>query len=735
MSIDPELMKQLIVTFKAELEEQAQQITDGLLKLEKGFESDDEKLKIIETIFRSAHNIKGASRGIGIHDVGEIAHCIESLFNKMKNNKLNSRSDIIDICLEAVDKMPIALNAFVEQSSLPFDLTDLLNRLGADDHQKPDMKTTSSIVIEKKQASPDPDPHESIRVSIGKIDKVFALLEEIQINKIAIEDHYKALSHIILKTKELSTLWKQIFTGMKSNKQVERNDFVEKLYDKANDCFMEMSFSADYLQKTMRSQLNELSILSNSLQEEVRLLRLIPASNLIRSLPRYARDLAKELNKEIELEIQGDEVRMDQLVLERLKDPLIHLIRNAIDHGIESPDVRQAIGKSKVGHIKISVIDEGNNILINISDDGSGIDINKISSFIEEKKLATPADLAKMNKNEILEFIFRSGFSTKNTITNVSGRGVGLDVVKANLTELKGNVSVTTEFGQGTTFCLTVPLTLSSERGLLVNCHDQLFVIPTNTIKRVLMVRANDIVDVEGSQALLVDEHPVPLRILSDVLGLMGKEILEKEKLSIVVVEKGWHSVAFLVDDIVGEREIVIKPLRSPLAHVSCVSGGTLLEHNQVAIVLQSTDLLNKALNVTSVRRIASEDASEKTKDKPHILVVDDSITTRTLEKNILESKDYQVTITVNGKEAWDLLQKQKFSLLITDVSMPIMDGFTLTENVKKSEKLRDLPVIIVTSLGSDAEKARGVEAGADAYIVKNEFESGALLDIVEQLV
>lgn len=767
MGLDPELFKQLITTFQSELEEQSQLITDGLLQLEKSAKDEAARIKIIETIFRAAHNIKGASRSLGITPVGDIAHRIETLFSQIKNNSLTISNMLINLCLEAVDKMTLALLAFVEKNPLPFDIQDLLTRLNngqittateknhaiSSPHLPNNNNATASAAIKPSSQTPlhhsqvineripkskteaSAEAHESIRISVGKIDKVFALLEEIQISKISIEDQYTELTHIIGKIKEFSSFWKQIFMLGKSHKTINSDDLTEKLYDAANDTFTEMNHAIQHLQKTIRVQLNELSILSNSLQEEVRLLRLVPAANLLRTFPRYVRDLAQELHKEVELDIQGDEVRMDKLVLEGLKDPLIHLLRNAIDHGIESPDIRLSLDKPKVSVIRLTVADEGNRIFINISDDGAGIDIGKIASFIEEKKLATPTELSKMTETEILEFIFRSGFSTKNIITDISGRGVGLDVVKANLMELKGDVSINTELGKGTTFTLSVPLTLSSERGLLIRSSDHIFVVPTNTVKRVLTIQSSDIKDVQSNQTLLIDGHSVPLRVLSDVLKLTNQVLLAEEKLSVIVIEKGWKTVAFLVDEIVGEREIVIKPLRPPLANVACVSGGTLLEHNQAAIVLNSSDLLNEALHITSVHRVTQQDASSMNTETPHILVVDDSITTRTLEKNILESKNYHVTITVNGKEAWDLLQKQQFSLLITDVNMPIMDGFTLTENVKKSEKLHELPVIIVTSLGSEAEKARGIAVGADAYIVKNEFESGALLDIVAQLV
>ncbi len=735
MGLDQDQMKQLLVMFRAELDEQTQLITNGLLKLEKGIKDANEKSNLLESIFRAAHNIKGASRGLGIEVIGDIAHHLETIFFKIKNNSIAMTKQLIDLCLNAVDKMPIALKSFTDETPLNFDLNTLLKQLELDQ-----LNESAELSVNPKEVKPVlgsevKGTDESVRIPINKIDKVFALLEEIQINKIAIDGNNTEMNQLSTKISEFYSLWKQLYDNSKVNKKNDYHDMTTRTYESANDFVINTLHAAQHLQKSMQTQLSSLDILANSLQDEIRMLRLIPASNLLHYLTRYARDLTHELNKEVEVIIHGEDVRMDRLILSGLYDPLIHLIRNAIDHGIESPQIRESIGKPKSGRIKIDVIAEANKIHMMISDDGAGIDIQKIKKVIEEKKFASPTEIEKMTEQEIIDFIFRSGFSTKPIITDVSGRGVGLDVVKANLTDLKGNVSVTTKLGKGTTFVLTVPLTLSSERGLLIKLNDQIYVIPSHAIKSVLITESNNISEVEGSQTVMINDQPIPLRLLSDILSLQTQGLIKKDKLSLVIMEKEWQKIAFVVDEIVGEREIVIKPLKPPLMKIEYIDGGTLLEQNQLALVLNPNDLLNQAYQTRVNQRLVTHEESLHIKSKPHILVVDDSITTRTLEKNILESKNYQVTVAVNGKEAWEILQKQSFSLIVTDVSMPVMDGFTLTEKIKKSDKWHDLPVIIVTSLGSDSEKARGVEVGANAYIVKNEFESGVLLDIVEQLV
>ncbi len=461
---------------------------------------------------------------------------------------------------------------------------------------------------------------------------------------------------------------------------------------------------------------------------------MIPVGNLLCTFPRYVRDLSQELQKNVELILKGEDVKVDKAVLEGLKDPMIHLLRNSIDHGIESESVRKERGKPEKGLITIEIKEEQGLIKISITDDGTGIDVKKLSAMAESKKLLKKEELDKMDDAEKLDLIFRSGFSTKDIITDTSGRGVGLDVVKSNIDNLNGHISISTIPEKSTTFTLSVPLSIASERGLLIKCAEQNFVVPTSSVERVLLINPEQIINVQGGQAIVLENKTIPLKILSDILNLENKSTVNANKLSIIVINRGNHILAFLVDEIVGEKEIVIKALQDPLSKTPCVSGGTLLESNRVIMVLEPGDLIHHALQ-KNTRHVSLKKENTNESDKKHILVVDDSITTRTLEKNILESKNYEVTVAVNGKDAWDILQKKKFSLLITDIMMPVMDGFTLTEHVKSSENLRDLPVIIVTSLGSDAEKKRGIDVGADAYIVKNEFESGALLSIVSQLV
>lgn len=744
MSFSPELLKQLVVTFQGELDEGAVDLTNGLLELEKCVSDHAGKSELIEKVFRTAHNLKGASRGLGINHVGDITHHIETIFSAFKQSDATIPKSVIDVCLEAVDKMQSAMRSFRNELPLDFDINDLLTRMNqctqisstAEDvsvqtvTRDLSMKDASQVKVEASELSGG----DSIRVSLKIVDRLSELSEEIQSSKILLDDHAHQAKSLSSLMDEFISTWQDMNTIL--NQSFDRSDHynLQKILDRANDDLTAMTTVINKLSHSMSSQANDYSRLSHALHDEVALLRLIPANNYLGMLPRYIRDLSHSLGKNVSLEISGGDVHIDKYVLEGLKDPINHILRNAIDHGIETVEERNRAGKAETGLISIKVVDAGSKVYFEISDDGQGLNHDRIKQKALSLGMEHASKINALSEDELQQFIFESGFSTKNEVSTISGRGVGMDVVKKNVQALKGTVSIKTVAGKGTTFTICVPLSLSSERGLIVRCDDQTFVLPTANIERVHAVEKSDVVSVEGCHAIVLDGHPVLLKPLASVLGFdNGAAILDQ--FSSVILKVSEKLVALSVDQIIGEREIVIKPIQEPLTNIACVAGATLLDRNKIAIVLNPLELIDLSLQTSSGYLTVESSIAKPAAESIRILVVDDSITTRTLEKNILESRKYLVTTAVNGQEAWDILQKQSFSLMITDVNMPIMDGFELTDRVKQSDKLASMPVIIVTSLGSDAEKARGIEVGADAYIVKNEFESGVLLQTIEQLV
>ncbi len=756
MDFDPELIRLLMDTFRVELEEQLQIITDGLLQIEKGIEGENRQ-HTLDAIFRAAHNIKGAARGVEVSDVAEIAHHLESLFSVLKRQNTRPAPEVIDLCLESLDRMREAMLAFSDQKPAAFDLPSLIGRL--DRFEKAQQAPVSELAPAPAGPVPATEPvtkntqvepasmakaetagvqarNEGVKINLEKLEKMAAQVEELQGAKIEMEDHMVSMQQLRSQIQALSGMWKHAAQSRNPGSRADSLPAeVETLLKSTTDRILELDNAATRMHRNMRSSTNHLSLLSVSMLDDIRMMRLVPVSTLLRPMIRSVRDIARELGKQVEFEITGDEIEMDRVVLDGLRDPLVHLLRNAVDHGLESAEQRTAAGKDAAGRLAVRVRGEGSHIVIRVEDDGAGISAEKISTTALRKKIVTQAELDAMGHDEVLGLIFRPGFSSKEIITNISGRGVGLDVVLSNLRSLKGSVNIDTEEGRGTTFTLRLPLTLATDHGLLVKAGGAVYAIPTTSVDRVLEITPAEITEVEASQVLLLNGRAIPLRDLAAVLQVESNEPFSPEQLSVVVVSKGWDAVAFVVEDVVGEREVVIKPFRYPLLSVRNVTGGTLTGNGEVIMVLNPSDLVDSALRAGTSASLGRIGKDEETAQVPAILVVDDSITTRTLERSILMNVGYDVTVAVDGRQAWDILQTRAFDLVVSDVEMPNMNGFELTDKIRNSERLRSTPVIIVTSLASEADRKRGIEVGADAYIVKGQFETKVLLDVVKQLV
>ncbi|QMT61775.1 chemotaxis protein CheA [Legionella sp. PC997] len=603
-ALDNEFIKKLVETFKLELQENLITITDGLLQLEKGTLSAEESKSLLEELFRIAHNIKGSSRGIGALDVGEIAHHIETLFAAIQKKSIRISSSLINLCLQSIDYMNEAMQCFSEQKPLSFDLKNHLLQLEhhtelSSEEMSLSESSAEFTMVKKAPLSPEGQvkttEFESIRVSLQNLDRVSVYTEEIQAIKIVIEEYYNKLTKMNFKIENLVQAWKKSKTNLHVFTQ-EKEEPEDSLFSTSFLELSEIHNSTRLMQREMRIPVSELSILLNALQDEIRTLRLIPVTTQLRYLPRIVRDLAHELNKQVNLEINTNDVKIDKMILDGLKDPIVHLLRNAIDHGIEPTEVRKAASKSSQGNIRINVNQEDNQIVFKIIDDGAGIKTDDVIRIALQKKIITQSELENIKKEDIYELIFRPGFSTREIATDISGRGVGLDVVRSNLLRLKGQVSIESQPGKGTTFFLRVPLTLSTERGLTVACNEQIFVILTNSVETIMLLKEQDIMIVEGSPSVLVNEQPVLLCSLSKVLQLGENKQNKREHNSVVVIKKNGDRIALLVDEIIGEREIVLKPLQEPLIHIPCVIGATLTGSNQINFVLNSAEIIRKML-------------------------------------------------------------------------------------------------------------------------------------------
>jgi two-component system chemotaxis sensor kinase CheA len=462
-------------------------------------------------------------------------------------------------------------------------------------------------------------------------------------------------------------------------------------------------------------------------------LRMLPVSTIFSTFPRAVHDLARDFGKEVELIIEGADTELDKKVLEEINDPLIHIMRNAMDHGIESPEARVEAGKPRVGTIRMAARQEGDHIVIEVSDDGAGIDPDRVRMAAVRKGYISENEAVAMSDREATYLIFESGFSTAQIITEISGRGVGMDVVRQFVVErLKGSLDVHSELGKGSTFRLTIPLTLAIIRALLMRVGDRTFAIPTASIEETLRVAPQEVLKAEGHQVIRRQRRTVPLVRLGDILGV--EHVPSGGKIPIATIGFSGHRMGFIVDSFVGEQQIVIKTLGSHLKRVENVAGVTVLGAGEVVVILNVPDLMDNARSRSGLR--VREGRVEKRKGPKRILICEDSFTTRELERSIFEAAGYDVEVAMDGAQGLaKLRQGLKADAVVTDVQMPNMTGFELTKAIKTDTALMHTPVIIVTSLERDEEKSEGIDAGADAYITKSVFNQDTLLETVERLI
>jgi two-component system chemotaxis sensor kinase CheA len=501
----------------------------------------------------------------------------------------------------------------------------------------------------------------------------------------------------------------------------------------------------------------ELALVTDDVTGGVRELRMRPLADAVEALPRLVRDLAATTGKPVQLVVEGAALEADRAVLEQLREGLLHLVRNAVDHGLEGAAARLAAGKPATGTVRIAASLLGDRLVVTVADDGAGLDVAALRRRLAELGEPVPAD-----DHEVARRLFLGGLSTRGAADAISGRGVGLDAVRDALRRARGSVDVAWSAGAGTTFTLDVPLTLATVRALLVRVGAHLVALPTAYVVRLLRVRADAVRSVDGRAALVTEGAPVPVVPLARVLGppLIARPIggADDEATPAVLLRVGARQLAVTVDALLDERELVVRPVlgrgRSPLPHVS---GAALLATGEVALVLDATAVVATGLGLAGEqlpaglatpgdatrpeRGARAPDGRESAAPGggaatgPRLLVVDDSITTRTLEQSVLEAAGYEVLTAVDGADGWRVLQDRGADLIISDVEMPRMDGFQLCEAVRASARFRTLPVVLMTALEDPEHRTRGLEAGADAYLGKSSFDQGGLLDTVRRLV
>jgi two-component system, chemotaxis family, sensor kinase CheA len=592
---------------------------------------------------------------------------------------------------------------------------------------------------------------ETVRVATAKLASLLLLSEEMVSAKLSVSQHAVQMRELRTAHGSWHKEWARILPDM-----VAAGAFVRRFAANGgelsgedgrsllkvfefldwNAAFLKSleTRSASYLKSAERDS-RTLGGMVDSLLEEVKKVMMFPFASLLEAFPKIVRDLSRDHGKEVKLVVRGEELEIDRRILEELKDPLIHLVRNCISHGIELPSEREQKQKQRRGTISIDIEPREGRAEVVVSDDGAGIDVERLRSSLTRQGVVAVEKAAEMSSAELLPFIFLSGVSTSPTVTEISGRGLGLAIVREKVEKLGGSVSLETEPGHGTSFRIVLPLSVATFRGILVQVAERVFVLPAIHVERAVRTKREEVATVENREIIDLGGRMVALARLADVLELGGTDHLP-EQLQAVVVTVGEQSVAFVVDEVLNEREVRMKRMGPQLSRVRNIAGATLLGSGKVVPILNVPDLIK---SVTGGHLAAgptmAPPVQEATRQRGrHILVVEDSITSRTLLKNILESAGYSVTTAVDGVEAMTRLKEGRFDLVVSDVDMPRMNGFELTAKIRADRDLNELPVVLVTALGSREDRERGVDAGASAYIVKGSFNQSDLLETVQRL-
>lgn len=574
----------------------------------------------------------------------------------------------------------------------------------------------------------------TIRIRTAQVDGLLNLISEVVIGQIKAEQRANEMRTLQQQSLELWQSWSRVKQALSAYTAGESLEIAEDEINLLDGLLADHRRAVTTFSKGYTEDVSRISLVVNDLQEQGMRLRMLPANTIFQTFPRAMRDLAKQFRKEIDFILEGGDTELDKKVLEEINDPLVHIMRNAVDHGVEDAETRKKLGKPAVGTIRLGARQEGDRIVIEISDDGAGIDPDRVRASAVRKGYITDAEASSMSDREATYLIFEAGFSTAAIITEISGRGVGMDVVREFVVEkLKGSLDVQSEIDKGTTFRLTIPLTLAIIRALLLRVGDQTFALPTASIEETLRIDPAEIIKVEGREVIRRQRRTVPLVRLSEILGVV-EHGPEGSKQPIVTIGYSGHRMGFIVDAFQGEQQIVIKPLGSHLKKIDNVAGVTILGAGEIVPILNVPDIMTNA-RTRSGQRVGPAVKVEREGPRS-ILLCEDSFTTRELERSIFEAAGYTVEAAADGSIGYTKLKEGlRVDAIVTDVQMPNMTGFELTKAIKSDPQLADIPVIIVTSLERDEEKAEGIEAGADAYITKSVFNQDTLLDTVERLI
>ncbi|MGZ4953634.1 MAG: hybrid sensor histidine kinase/response regulator [Methylobacter sp.] len=721
------------MTFRIEAQDHLDALFAGIGELERR-PAETRQAELIETIFRGAHSLKGAARSVNMTQVEAACQSLESTFAEMKNQRIVLTTELFDRLHQKINRLGALLEPEPQAEPKAQIKHGLEERAAATETRpEPQLSKAARVLPEEGLAVAG-----TVRISTEKLDSIFLQVEEMLTAKLLAQQRRQELQTLQAMVAEWSKNWSgkvaqhpDLFST--PVKQPQWLELVEQ-----NSAFIKtLSYQLGVMGKTADQDQRMVAKIVDELLDNMKKALMLPFSTLMEVFPRLVRDLARNGGKDIELEIRGGEIEADRRILEEIKDPLIHLLRNCVDHGIELPDIRASRDKPLRGKINIVIFPRsGNRVEIDVSNDGAGIDTVKVKAAAAQLGIQQQKDASGPDDDADMKLIYQSGVSTSPIITEVSGRGIGLAIVREKVERLGGLIAVETQQGVGTTFRIELPLTLTTYRGVAVRVAMQTFVLPVSHVERSLRIRRDEIRTLENRETILLGDQTLSLAWLGDVLGIAGQDASDALLHQVLVLTAGEKRIAFVVDEILGEQEVLVKSLGRQLSRVRNISGATILSSGKAVPILNVTDLLKSALLTarTGIGRTLESKAETKA-PKQAVLVVEDSITARSLLKGILEVAGYKVATAVDGIDGLTQLRSGEFDIVVSDVDMPRMNGFDLTAKIRSDKKLADLPVVLVTALESREDRERGVDVGANAYIIKRSFEQSNLLEVLRRLI
>lgn len=714
--------------FLEDAQTQSSALNDGLLKLERT----PGDLPTIDSLMRASHSLKGAARVVGFEWLVNLSHKMEDCFSAARDGKMPEDSDFFDLLFECSDYISSAVSARFEKideslaAALSRDLTELIDGVykparGAGRSAGPAVKSSGRK-----------DSGASVKVSAKSLSSLMELAAESLVENRRIEPYRESMISIKNEQEQIARHLENAIYSLEGSPGAEAAQAHLELARRAvhravSDIRAQIESFGEYSRRNV--------LIAGRLYAEVLSSRMRPFSDGISSLPRMVRDIAKSFGKRIDFEIDGSKTPVDRDVLEKLESPLMHLVRNAYDHGIETPEERVAAGKPPVGKILMRAWHSAGLLRISISDDGRGIEEKAVREKILEKKLAAPEMLENISGDELYSFLMLPGFTTKPDVSEISGRGVGLDVVQTMLHEVGGTISISSTAGEGSTFELKLPITRSVLKSLVVSIAGQPYAFALARVYRTVRLDLSQLRTVEGRQYFDLDGKSVGLVSGARALGFEDAQSESRSVYAVVVADRD-NLYGIEIDSLPTESELVVRPLHERLGKIPCVSAASLTEDGLPILILDVDDLVSSIDKFLSSGELLSRHSSQaKAKELGRILVVDDSITVRETQRQILEGAGYSVDTAVDGMDGWNSVRLNKYDLIVSDIDMPRLNGFEFIEKVRSRESSKSIPIIIVSYKDRQEDRAKGLEAGADAYLTKSSFQDDTFIETVRNLL